>query len=268
MKIYDYTCYKKYINEYIKAMPKSGRGQFLQLSKALQCHSTLISQIFNGERELNLEQALRLCDHYGFEHRERRFFLTMVEFSRAGDFKLRQHFSGELKVQREEALDLENRLKVKTTLEPHEKARFYSDAIYSIVRLATTLEGVSDTKTLASHLGIEEDKANEILDFLISTGLVIHDEEGLKIGKKTHVPKSDPLVLNHHRNWRLQGISAQARKKQEDLFYTGPMVISKKDFEVVKDKVGSFLEDFYKVVGPSECEELYCLNIDLFEAKP
>lgn len=268
MKIYDYTCYKKFINDYIKAMPKSGRGQFLNLSKILNCHSTLISQIFNGERELSLEHALTICDHYSFEPRERKYFITMVELSRAGDFKLRRYFERELSSQKEIALDLLNRLKVQSSLEPHEKARFYSDAIYSIVRLATTLGNVSTSIELANHLEMDIEKVNEILDFLISTGLVIQDENTLRIGKKTHISKSDPLVLNHHRNWRLQGISAQARKEQKDFFYTGPMVISKNDFEIVKDKLGAFLEEFYQVVGPSECEELYCLNIDLFEVKP
>lgn len=266
MKIYDHTCYKNYISEYISTMPKSGRGQFQQIARALNCHSTLISQIFNGSRDLNLEQALKLCDYYNFEYRERRYFLTMVEFARAGDFKLRKHFESELNFQKEEALTLKNRLKTKEDLEDFEKARFYSDSIYSIVRLLTMIPEYSNAKLISQKLKVSESHVDEILEFLISCGLVEYDESGLKVGKnKTFIDKSNPLILNHHRNWRLKAIDAQVRKKSKDQFFTGPLVVSKDDYNRIKIRLGDFLEELYEIVGPSPSENLYCLNIDLFE---
>ncbi len=266
MKIYDYSDYKQYINEYIKAMPKSGRGQFQEISKAISCHSTLISQIFNGSRDLNLEQALKLCQFYNIEHRERRYFLTMVEFARAGSFELRKYYEGDLLVQKEDALSLENRLKAKEELQEHEKARFYSDSLYSMLRLMTMIPEVKSAQDLSERLNIDIVQINEILDFLISCGLIEQSSDGLKVGQsKTFISKTNPLILNHHRNWRLKAIEAQARKNNEDFFFTGPLVMGREDYLIVKDKLGEFLEEFYKIIEPSPCEELYCINLDYFK---
>ena len=266
MKIYNYTCYKNYIREYISAMPKSGRGQFQKIAKALDCHSTLISQVFNGPRELNLEQALKLCNFYDYEHREKRYFLTMVEYSRAGDFKLRNHFENELYLQREEALTLKNRLKTKEDLEDFEKARFYSDSIYSIIRLMTMIPEYAQIQELSKKLKLSQKQVTEIVDFLMSCGLIENDGNKLKVGKnKTFIDKSNPLILNHHRNWRLKAMESQVRKNSSDQFFTGPMVVSKTDYQLIKSKLGDFLEELYEIVGPSPSENLYCLNIDFFE---
>ena len=101
---------------------------------------------------------------------------------------------------------------------------------------------------------------------MISCGLVEYDESGLKVGKnKTFIDKSNPLILNHHRNWRLKAIDAQVRKKSKDQFFTGPLVVSKDDYNRIKIRLGDFLEELYEIVGPSPSENLYCLNIDLFE---
>lgn len=265
-KIFEYKSYKEFINEYILTLPKNGRGQFLAIAQTLNCHSTLISQIFKGDRDLSLEQALALCEFYNFGNLEKRFFLTLVEYSRAGDYKLREYYASDLEIQKREALSLENRLNVKEKLDDAELARFYSDSIYSQIHLMTMIDEYCNEEAIAKRLEIAHERVYEIVDFLITCGMVKKENGILKIGPtQTHLSKNSPYIISHHRNWRIKALEIQPLKKSDDLFYSGQIVMAKADFEKVKSILANSLEEIYKIIGPSECEELYALNIDCFE---
>ncbi|MGH1468660.1 MAG: helix-turn-helix domain-containing protein, partial [Bdellovibrionales bacterium] len=63
MKIYDYLDYKAFIKAYVKELPKEGRGEYGRLAKASQISSTLVSQVFNGDRDLTLEQSFLVSEY-------------------------------------------------------------------------------------------------------------------------------------------------------------------------------------------------------------
>ena len=80
MKIYEYSDYKEYINAYIRELPKNGRGQFLQISKSLRVHSTLISQILKGEKHFTQEQAFAITVYFSMSELETEYFLEMYQY--------------------------------------------------------------------------------------------------------------------------------------------------------------------------------------------
>ena len=81
----------------------------------------------------------------------------------------------------------------------------------------------------------------------------------------THVDRKSLYVIRHHENWRFQAIKNMEFEKEENLFFTAPLTISKSDFEYFKNQVLNLIEDLSKKVKVSNSEELVCLNIDLFK---
>ena len=141
IKLYDYTDYKDYINDWIQSLSKS-RGKYLELAGELGIHTTLISQIFKGERDLNQEQAYQLTEYLGFNDLEKEYFIDLVNYARAGSYKLEEHLLKKIKKLQSELSNIKSRIKHKKVLSEEDKALFYSNWFYSAIRLSTSVEGM------------------------------------------------------------------------------------------------------------------------------
>ena len=80
----------------------------------------------------------------------------------------------------------------------------------------------------------------------------------------THIPADSPLVKNHHLNWRLKSFDFVRQVSKEELAFTAPFSVSKKDFAVIKTKILDMIQDITKIVKESEPEVVACLNFDQF----
>jgi len=266
IRIFDYSDYKIFISNWVSSRPKKGRGEYLKMAKAMQMHTTQVSQVFKSTRELTLEQADALSDYLKFTLLEKRYFLDLVNFQRAGTQKLKTFYKRNLKDIKNEVDRLKNRLKVKKTFSEVEKAIYYADSIYSEAHLLTTIKEMNSIEAIVKRLKKDPAHVEEILQFLLETGLVKVGPKGLEIGdNQIHIDAQSPHVLHHHRNWRLKALQKQSLRDPNDLFYTGPMTLSKEDFDKCKEILRLSLEKIYKIIGPSPSESLYCLNFDFFE---
>lgn len=76
MEIFDFTDYKKFIVSLLKLGPKKGRGSLKKMAEHLQVNSVVMSQIFKGDRNLNLEQAWELSEYFGFSELEKKILCS------------------------------------------------------------------------------------------------------------------------------------------------------------------------------------------------
>lgn len=266
IRIFDFLDYKIFIQKWVENRPKKGRGEFLKMAKAMNIQSSQVSQILKGNRDLNLEQADLLSDYLQLNISEKRYFLDLISLSRAGTKKLKSFYQLSLREQKIEADKLRNRLKVKRSLSDSEKSIFYADAIYSHIHLLTHLPGMDSPEKIAAKIKRDVNQVKQIVDFLIKAQLLKMTPQGLAPGTgSTHVDSHSPHVLMHHRNWRLKAMQNQTRQNSQDLFYTGQMTMSRTDFERCKEILRKTLEEFYKIIGPSDSEQLYGFNFDFFE---
>lgn len=269
VRIFDFMDYKIFISTWVSSRPQKGRGEYLKMAKAMNMHTTQVSQVFKGERDLTPEQGDALSDYLKMTHLEKRYFLDLLSYQRAGTQKLKSFYKKSLKEIKLEADKLKNRLKVSKSLSEAEKAIFYADGIYSEVHLLTTIPNLNSLDAIAKRLKKDPGYVEEVLQFLLTTGLVKMGPKGLEIGgTQTHIDAQSPHVLHHHRNWRLRALQKQTIKSPSDLFYTGPMSLSPSDFERCKEILREGLERIYKIIEPSPSENLYCLNFDFFEVDP
>jgi hypothetical protein len=69
-------------------------------------------------------------------------------------------------------------------------------------------------------------------------------------------------------NWRTKALQGHEGLSSEELAFTAPMSIAKKDFEKIREKIMTCIKDSIDVAKESEAEDLAFLNIDWMWVKP
>lgn len=266
MSVYQFDDYKDFFNHWVAALPKGGHGEYRRVSLALNVSTTMISQVFKGDKELSLELACDLCEYLNLSEDEVDYFLLMVEFRRAGSIKLQKRLQRQIKDRREKAQKLENRIKKEAEMTEAQRAVFYSSWIYSGVRILASCDNFNDAAVISQRLSLPRNQVQKVLDFLLLHGLLVQKKGELQLGPtKTFIGASNLLTVKHHQNWRLQGFNRMVQDESKSLFYTGPMSLSYEVAEIIRQELSNLLDKVYKVVPPSASETTRCLNIDWFE---
>ncbi len=265
--IFEYLDYKKYVVERISSMANNGRGEYRALANALRIHTTLVSQIFKGPRDLNQEQALALCSYWGLSELETKMFMSLVDYSRAGNSELKKFHLEKIDEIKISAQKLKKRLSSHKSLSEEAMTRFYSNWYYSGIRMLTSTreEGLS-LDEISEATGMPRKLVRSILDFLIYYQLCVQNGDRFLIGeKKTHIPDDHPMISKHHINWRLKGFNKGQDLKENELMFTSPLSISVEDSKAVRKDILSLVDSISKRVDKTQPEKVFCLNIDWFD---
>ncbi|TDJ06280.1 MAG: hypothetical protein E2O68_05145 [Deltaproteobacteria bacterium] len=102
--IFEYECYKKYLNEIIQNRPKRGRGTKKNLAEFLRCKTSLISAILSGDRDFSLDQAIKICQFFSLNPRERDFLIFLVGRERAATTDLKDYYDEKMQNFRAEVI--------------------------------------------------------------------------------------------------------------------------------------------------------------------
>lgn len=267
MSIFNYHNYKQYVNEWISSQPSNGHGQFRQMAYVMGVNSVVMSQVFRGSRELTLEQTLALSKYIGLDTNQRDYFLLLVQKDRAGNFELKEVFEKQLSEMRSVAKNLKSRIKHQK-FSDEEKATFYSRWFYSAIRLGISIPELNNTSAIANRLGLDRHLVGQVIEFLLRNNLIIEKKKGFDIGPQvTHIGHDSPFVNRHHSNWRMQALIEMDKSRKDDLFYTGPMALSKEATEKIREAIINLIEKATKEASDSPSETLRCLSIDWFEVK-
>jgi len=262
MGLHEFDDYRDYLRDYLKHLPRKGRGELSRWAAQLNTNSTLVSQVMAGTRELSMDQAYRLSQHLGLNSEETEFFLLLVQHSRAGTGEFRNHLKSRIEQRRKEALKIAKHVTTEGELSETEKAQFYSSWIYSAVHLFTSMSSVS-AHEIATRFGLTLEQTHDIVHFLNEIGLIQPENHRWKIAQKsTFVPFGSLHLNNHHRNWRIKWLNDLDRIRQEDLMFTGQVSLSRKDFTRLRKMAVEFIASVSQVVESSPAEELACFHLD------
>lgn len=266
MEVYDFTSYKDYVLARVKAMPHNGHGQFMRIAKHVGVNPVVVSQVLKGNRDFSEEQALRLTNFFGMSALESEYFMRMVAREKAGTHDLKRFHDDALSALKKQANSVKNRAAQFLELDESTRSVFYSDYIFSAVRLLTSIEKFQNADAIAEHLEIGHARVNEILEFLKSVGMVKEENGRLSIGvRSTHLDAQSRFINNHHRNWRLKGLEGLNNKTPDDMFYSGPCTISLENFLELRKELVGVIASLTKRAPSSDPEVLACLNIDWFK---
>lgn len=224
----------------------------------------VISQVLRGPRELTPEQAVRVAKFMGFGSLERDYFLTLVLKNRAGSEDLKNVFEERLLQLRKSANTLKTRI-AHSQFSEKEQAIYYSNWFYSAVRLGISIPDLGSPSRIAEKLRLEPEEVVRILGFLLDHHLLVQTKNGYELGPQvTHVGADSPFVNKHHSNWRVKSLQAMDKRIEKNLFYTGPMALSKQAAKDIRSRLVSVIELSTQMARDSKSEELMCLNLDWF----
>jgi hypothetical protein len=115
-------------------------------------------------------------------------------------------------------------------------------------------------------LGLKLGQVNRVIEFLVENGLCIQHGNKIKMGpQRTHIGANSSLVGRHHLNWRMKAISKIDNIEKDELFYSGPMALSKEAMVEVRKELVRLIERATEKVVNSKSETLACLNLDWFK---
>lgn len=265
--VFDFNDYKAFVRAFVQALPHGGRGQYRRMARAMRVHTTLLSHVFRGVKQLTPEQACALASFLELPALDSDYLLALVEHSRAGTQGLAQAVERRLSALRERHQQIEHRVPGARTLSATERATFYSHWYYSGVRLAAALPGMADADGIAQRLDLPVPLVRAALAFLLEAGLLAPEETGgyRLSAKRTHLGPSSPFAAAHHRNWRLEAIRRHSSMSARDFAFTSPITLSHADAAKIRALLVDAVARVAAIVEPSSCECLAMLNIDWLE---
>ena len=260
VSLFELTNFRPYVQGWAKTR---GRGEFRRISAALNMHTTLVSQILNGKKCFTEEQASQLCIYMGLNPLETDYFVKLIQYERAGTENLKKLCHRHLSQIQKEATEIKSRVPDTKELSHHDRAIFYSSWIYSLTRLLTGIPKFQTTEAISIRLNLPISKVQEILDFLVSRGLCVEDNGRYKrTERNTHIEASSPLSIRHHQNWRTKSLHLLEQIGSEDLVFTAPISLAKKDIPKVRSILLETISEISKLVEKSPSEECIYLGID------
>lgn len=266
MEFYLFNSNIDILKAWIKSQPREGYGVANKLAIKLNISTVLMSQILSETRNLQLEKAFELADIMSLDPNEKEYFLTLTELQNAGTEKLRKYFQNKVSILKAKFSEVKENVRNEKVLSESAKALFYSNWLYSAIRLSTDISETKTVKALADKFQISIDEVSTMLEFLVEHGLCIKIGNQYSMGvKNTHLGTGSPWLLSRQLQWRMKAQQSMEKANSKNLFYTGPMVLSKNDIEKIHTALVKMIKDCTEIARDSDSQKLYCLNIDWFE---
>jgi len=264
--IFEYSDYKKYLREALKARMEGKRGERSRLALFIGCHTAYVSQVLNGGAHFSLEQGERINRFFAHSKEQSLFFLFLIQSARAGTAALRAIFDEQIYSLKEKQFVLKDRLEFKKTLTREDQATFYSSWHYGAIHVLVSVPGCHTQRGLSDYLGIPIQRVTEVLQFLQGIGLVARDERGhFKVGTThIHLEHNSPMISKHHTNWRLQAMQSLDQVSTRDLHYSSVITASRADADQIREILVGAIERIRAVVKDSRDEDGFCYTIDFF----
>lgn len=265
LTVFDFVDYKTYLGKALEMRSQTQKGQKTKLAEALGCRAAYLSQVLRGSNDLSAEQAQAANRFLAHTPTEARFFLNMVLWARAGTHDLKEFYLAELKKQKDERVNLKNRVKSSRTLSEADQARYYSSWYYAAVHVIVSLNHIHRKAEIAKALGLPQKTISEVLEFLVEIGLLKnHGAEFLQGETSLYLDAGSPFITKHHTNWRMKAVQSLDQKNDKDLHYSGVITCSIKDAEKIQEILIQTVQKIRELVKASNDETLMAYTLDLF----
>jgi uncharacterized protein (TIGR02147 family) len=264
--VFEFSEYRLYIRNWLEYSKGIKGFNLTKLAEVIQVHPTFLSHVLAGTKDLSLEQAALMSQHFSHTRLEQEYFFNVLQLNRAGTPLLKDILLKRKKEIENERNKLSSRFQKHKQLSDEQRAIFYSSWIYVAIWAATGISKGQTVSSIATMFSVTRTKAEEILSFLAQTGLCKEENDLFTPGEvHVHVPNESPFVVKHHTNWRIKAVQRMDNRESSELFFSAPMSLGKKEFEIIREKMNSVIKEVVEVVKNSEAEEVVCLNIDFFK---
>ncbi|MNL20680.1 hypothetical protein D3C87_1419380 [compost metagenome] len=209
-----------------------------------------------------------LNDFFAHTKEESHFFILLVQKQKAGSKKVEKYFQSQIEEILNQRLVLTKRLGTSNTLSETDRAFYYSSWHFAAIHIALTIPELRQPEALAAHFRISLAKVHEVLEFLVTTGLVARGKGGYSSESTlTRIGNDSRSISKHHTNWRLQAIESLDQEELTDLHYSAVVSLSEKDVRDIKEKILEQIKNNINQIRESKEEKIYCYTIDFFNLK-
>lgn len=264
-KILNYENFIHFIENELVKNTQNKRGNKKEIAEYINIHPTSLSQVLSGSRFFTDEQVFLLGEYLNLNEMESQyiFLLHQIYITQNKQFKAR--LIKRRDTLKKKSLNLSSRLEKDKTLSDEEKAIFYSSWYYTCIWVFISIENGQSRDDIISRFNIDKKIVNDVLDFLIRADLA-YLENGRYFHKinRTHLEKTSPFLKQHHANWRIKSIQKKDYSEIEDLSFTAPLSLSKKDFDLIREEMVQLIRKVSDTVAETKPEEIYCFNLDFF----
>lgn len=265
LNLFEYTDYRAYLTDWLQQAKATKTSNLSRLAQVAEVHPTFLSHILAGTKHLSLEQATLISDHLNHTKLEQDYFIILINIDRAGNQRLKNYWQDKKSLIENEKNKLKTRFDKHRELTSEQRAEFYSSWLYVAIWVSTSIDNGQTVNQIADRFKITREKADEVLRFLLEAGLCTEKNGVFSLSEKhVHVSNESFFVTKHHLNWRMKSIQRMDARTPEELFFTAPMAIAKKDFTLVREKVNHLIKEIVDLAKSSKAEEVVALNIDLF----
>ena len=265
ISIFDYGDYKLYLKAIEAERASFQRGFRSRLAEALNCQNAYVSQVFHTKSDFSPEQAANIAEFLRLGELENRYFVLLVLHARAGTPQLREFFKRDIDLIKMNNLNISGRVPAGKDLSSDDQNTYYSNWLYPTIHILVTIPKYRTVYKIGAALGIDENVINEIILFLISSGLITEKNGVLLPGlTQLHLKKESSQIRQHHTNWRLSAIHSLAAMKKTDIHYSTISSLSYEDAEKLQLKFVQMIQEYVETITPSKEETLYNFNLDFY----
>lgn len=265
VSIFEYRDYKKFLLDWIARAPHAGRGLRKQIADAIGCQTPFITHVLGGDYHLSAEQADACGRWLELGEKEIEYFVLLVLRDRAGTLSLRKMLDRQIIERREGQSLLKKRVKIQQSLSEIDQVTYYSSWHYAAIHLAVLDASLRTVEALQSKFQIPVARLLGILEFLCAKGLLKKEKNCYRTTENfLYLDPHSPLIQHHHTNWRLKAIDAVTVRNPNEIHYSGVLSLSHEDYEWVRGKLSTLLEETADRLKNSADEKLAVLNFDLF----
>jgi uncharacterized protein (TIGR02147 family) len=267
-RIYQFKSYKDYLRNYLKH--SSSRGATVRLAEAAGCQSSYLSKVLQPGSKVQLthDHIFGISEFLNLSKNESHFLEVLLEKDRASQKKYKLKIEKEIETLRNENLKVASVLN-KAPVRPDTAIdqTYYSHWLYSALHIAVSIPSLQDLASLSKHFFMPPEVLRDYLNTLEKNELVQQiskDKWSWKRGD-FHLSNQSPLAVMHQMTWRSKAIEDSSQRTSSSVHYTVVQSISEDDFDRLRSIVLEWIENFQKISGPSNPEELVNLNLDFYK---
>ena len=266
LSIFEYKDYKKFILDWMDNTPNQGRGQRKLLAEAIGCQTPFITHVLSGDYHLSLEQAEACARYLELNELDTEFFILLIQRQRAGTKSLEYFFTKQITRMCDQRTVLKNRVKIKDSMSIEDQMTYYSSWHYPSIHMALLIPELQNIQALTKYFNLPSARIISVLKFLEEHQLIEKKGVHFKVKKNMlHLELNSPFLTQHHSHWRLKAIDSIQSGNLDNLHYSGAMSLSKEDYDWVREKLSTFLEEVVARISTSKDEKLASLCFDLFQ---
>ena len=264
--LFDYLDYRQYLELKLRSK-ELGRGAKARLAEYLGCQPSFISQVLKSKSSFSLEQAFKVNGFLKHNPLEKEYFMSLVDWDRAGTVELKQYYEVKHKELIEKSKLVENQMEYEQ-LSEKDCIAYYNDFNHILIRNYIEIPGLNNEKSLQKKLNLSKREFDKALEFMLSKGLVKRNSRGELVQGhvRLHIKKDSPLATYVNLKARWQMISDYGKSPSDALNYMSYMTLPRSSFEDFKKRLRALIVDLNEHLHEEEGSDMMAaLVIDYVE---